>query len=102
MELDTTSTYTDLGEAVNEKGNIRDHIKSIKGKVEAAYQTGNKDLNIADIETTWKLIAACILPILYAADTWNKRTIQTLTSNPREYVETDRSIEHVAQKNNYS
>ena len=124
MELDTTSTYTYLGETVNEKGNISDHIKSIKGKVEAAYQTiriiaGNKDLNIIDMETTWKLIEACVLPIiLYAADTWNnnkehtkelnkildniiKRTIQTPTSTPREplYMETGLlDIEHAAQK----
>ena len=83
MELDTTSTYTYLGETVNEKGNISDHIKSIKGKVEAAYQTiriiaGNKDLNIIDMETTWKLIEACVLPIiLYAADTWNNNKEHT-------------------------
>ncbi len=60
MELDTMSTYTYLGETINEKGNIIDHIKTIKRKVEAAYQTiriitGNKDLNIIDMETTWKL-----------------------------------------------
>ncbi len=83
MELDNTSTYTYLGQTINDKGNINDYIKSIKGKVEAAYQTiriiaGNKDLNIIDMETTWKLIEACVLPIiLYAAETWNNNKEQT-------------------------
>ena len=109
MELDYTETYTYLGETVNEKGNLEHHIKAIKRKVEAAYQTiriiaGNKDMYIIDMETTWKLIEACVLPIiLYASEIWNnnkeiteavnrilyniiKRTIQTPTSTPREAI----------------
>ncbi len=76
-------------------------------------------MNIIDMETTWKLIEACVLPIiLYAAETWNnnkeiteavnrildniiKRTIQTPTCTPREtlYMETGiLDIEHGAKK----
>ncbi len=124
MKLDYTEKYSYLGETINERGNIEDHIKAIKGKVEAAYQTirmiaGDRNLNIIDMETTWKLIEACVLPIiLYAADTWNnnkeqtnqlnrildniiKRTIQTPTSTPREalYMETGMlDTEHAAKK----
>ncbi len=48
LELEQTKTYKYLGETLNDKGNIDDHIKSIKRKVEAAYQTmrlisGNQD-----------------------------------------------------------
>ncbi len=52
MELDLTETYEYLGETINNKGNIENHIKKIRGKAEAAYQTvrivaGNKDLNFS-------------------------------------------------------
>ncbi len=124
MEMDLTETYEYLGETINNKGNIENHIKKIRGKAEAAYQTvrviaGSKDFNYLDMETTWKLIEACVLPIImYAAETWNntkeqtkalnrildniiKRTLQTPTSTPREalYMETGIiDIEHQAKK----
>ena len=37
MELDLTETYEYLGETINNKGNIENHIKKIRGKAEAAY-----------------------------------------------------------------
>ncbi len=124
MDLELTETYEYLGETINDKGNIENHIKKIKGKAEAAYQTvrivaGNKDLNFLDMETTWKLIEACVLPVItYAAETWNnnkeqtnaanrildnivKRTLKTPVSTPREalYMETGiLDIEHQAKK----
>ena len=122
MEMDLTEKYEYLGETINDKGNIENHIKKIRGKAEAAYQTvriipGNKDY--LDMETTWKLIDACILPIImYAAETWNntkeqtkalnkildniiKRTLQTPVSTPREalYMETGIiDVEHQTKK----
>ncbi len=107
LELEETETYKYLGETLNNSGNIADHIKSIKGKVEAAYQTirlisGNHDFKGLEMETIWKLIETCILPIaLYGAETWNntkkqteeidrildnilKRVLDTPTSTPRE------------------
>ncbi len=107
MEMELTDKYDYLGERINSKGNIEDHIKKTKGKVETAYQTvriiaADKDINYIDMETTWKLIEACVMPIsTYAAETWNnngehtkalnrildniiKRTLQTPTSTPRE------------------
>ncbi len=124
MELDLTEIYEYLGETINNKGNIENHIKKIKGKAEVAYQTiriiaGSKDLNYLDMETTWKLIEACVFPIItYAAETWNntkeqtnalnrildnviKRTLKTPFSTPREtlYMETGIiDIEHQAKK----
>ncbi len=113
LELEQTKTYKYLGETLNDKGNIDDHLKGIKRKVEAAYQTirlisGNQDFKGLELETIWKLIETCILPIaLYGAETWNntkkqtteinrimdnilKRVLNTPTSTPREplYMET--------------
>ncbi len=123
MELDITKVYTYLGEVLNEKGNITDQIKNIRGKTEAAYQTirmiaGNSNFRDIELETIWKLIDTCVLPIiLYAAETWDntkeqtneinrildniiKRVLQTLTTTPREtlYMETDLlDAEHLAK-----
>ncbi len=83
MDMELTDTYDYLGETLNEKGNIDNHIKKVKGKAEAAYQTvriiaGDKDFNYLDMETTWKLIEVCALPIItYAAETWNNTKEQT-------------------------
>ena len=39
MEIEETDKYKYLGEIINNKGNLEDHIKMLEGKVEAAYQT---------------------------------------------------------------
>ncbi len=113
MELDHTESYTYLGERLNGQGNITDQVKNIKGKVEAAFQTiqmvaGNSNFNKIEMETIWKLVETCIIPIAsYASETWNnsikhtddinrildniiKRILKTPTSTPREplYIET--------------
>ncbi len=124
MELDQTETYKYLGETLNNKGNIKDHTKNIKGKAEAAYQTimllaGDTNFKNIEMETIWKLVETCILPIiLYASETWNntkeqtkelnqildniiKRILQTPTTTPREtlYMETGMlDIEHLAKQ----
>ena len=124
MVLDQTKTYKYLGETVNSDGNIKDHIKSIKGKAEAAFQTimllaGDSNFKNIEMETIWKLVETCILPIiLYASETWNnnkahtieinqildniiKRILQTPTTTPREtlYMETGLiDIEHLAKQ----
>ncbi len=68
MELDNTETYTYLGETINNKGNIADHIKCIKGKVEAAYQTiriiaGNKDFSIRTRAMIILFMVCCDAPL---------------------------------------
>ena len=77
---------------INNKGNLEDHIKVIEGKTEAAYQTIlyiAKDENFKGIkmETIWKLIETCILPILlYGAEVREttkkeKEKLQTIMNN---------------------
>ncbi len=124
MSLDRTQTYNYLGETINEKGDISDHTKKIRGKVEAAFQTiqliaGDDNFNKLEMETIWKLVETCIIPIAtYASETWNnnktntqeinrildsiiKRILKTPVSTPREtlYMETGlMDLEHEAKR----
>ncbi len=123
MELDKTESYSYLGEKLNSQGDLTDQIKSIKGKVEAAFQTiqmvaGNSNFNKIEMETIWKLVETCIIPIAsYASETWDnsikitddvnrildnviKRILKTPVSTPREplYMETGlMDLEHHAK-----
>ena len=81
MEIEETDKYKYLGEIINNKGNIEDHIKPpppikmLEGKVEAAYQTIlhiAKDKNFKGLKMAiiWKLMhGTCIIPIIiYGAE----------------------------------
>ena len=76
MKLEYTNTYKYLGETLNHKGNMENHIPEIKRKTEAAYQTiltilGNQHFNNLQMETAWKLIETCIQPIItYGGESW--------------------------------
>ncbi len=123
MELDNTETYSYLGEKLNSHGDLTDQVKSIKGKVEAAFQTiqmvaGNSNFNKIEMETIWKLVETCIILIAsYTSETWNnsikitddvnrildnviKQILKTRVSTPREplYIETGLlDLEHHAK-----
>ena len=111
--IDETDKYTYLGEVNNKNMNLKDQIKSIASKVEAAYQTLiaiAEDQNFKNIkmECVWKLVDTCIIPIItYASETWEpnkgemkklnqildkilKRILMTPAATPREalYIET--------------
>ena len=99
-------------------------IKEIKRKAEAAFQTilviaGDKELRGIQMKTIWKLVEACIKPIItYASETWSpstkeeaelnsildkiiKRILITPVSTPREvlYLETKTlDIKHIKEK----
>ena len=113
MQIEYTDEYKYLGEIMNNKGNLDDHIKNIERKTEAAYQTiiyiaNDKNFKGIEMETIWKLVETCIIPIItYGAETWKpnkdqmkkinrildsiiKRILMTPTSTPREnlYIET--------------
>ena len=105
--------YVYLGEANNKLMNLKDQLKSIEGKVEAAYQTIvaiAEDPNFKNIKMKciWKLVKTCIIPIItYGCETWEplkgemkklnqildkiiKRILMTPGATPREalYIET--------------
>ena len=65
IDIEETDKYKYLGEVMNNKGNMEDHIHMIEGKVEAAYQTVlhiAKDNNFKFIKmgVIWKLLETCI------------------------------------------
>ena len=113
MQLKNSRIYKYLGLLQNDKNNLDDHMNSIKGKTEAAYQkmmalTGNSDFMQIEMETIWTVVQACIIPIIvYAGETWEvsqksykpanmimdniiKRILKTPKGTPREalYMET--------------
>jgi len=90
--LDQTETYKYLGISINNKGNMEDHIKKIKGKTEAAIQTifslaGNDAFHNIEMATIWRLFNTCIIPIItYGAEAWTptkaeEKTLQRILDN---------------------
>ena len=113
MTLEKTEKYKYLGHIQNAKNNNDDHMRQIKGKAEAAYQkmmalTGNSNFCMIEMETIWKVVQACIIPIItYGGETWEmnqtsykpanqimdnilKRILRVPKTTPREalYMET--------------
>ena len=60
MNLKYTDKYKYLGYIQNNKNNLEDHIKALKGKVENAYETllaiaGYRNFNNIEMQTIWEL-----------------------------------------------
>ena len=113
MKIKTTENYKYLGEIINHKKTTQNQIDEAKRKAEGALQTiftiaGDPILRGIQMETIWKLIDSCIIPIItYGSELWNpnkqetkqidqvldniiKRILMVPTSTPREatYIET--------------
>ena len=122
MKIKTTENYRYLGEIINHKTNTKNQIDEAKRKAEGALQTiltiaGDPILRGIQMETIWKLIDTCIIPIItYGSELWNpnkketkqidqvldniiKRILMVPTSTPREatYIETARTEGHGVQ-----
>ena len=122
MKLEYCESYKYLGEHLNSKNNMDDHIKETKRKVEAAYQTiltvsHDRNFRGIQLETIWKLLETSVQSIiLYASETWEptklefrklnsiyeaiiKRILMTPVTTPREalFLETGLlDIEHLS------
>ncbi len=76
QSLEKTTKYKYLGEIINNKANLKDHIEELKGKVQAAKQkifteTGNRKFKEMRMQAIWLLIDTTIIPILiYASEGW--------------------------------
>ena len=87
MTIDPCETYKYLGETLNTKNNINDHIKEIERKTEAALQSalyiaGDDNYQGIEMETIWTLIESCIIPIItYGSETWDINQNQTKRLN---------------------
>ena len=69
MTIERTKSYKYLGITLNEKNSLKEHIKNVKSKCEAAYQTimaicGDSELKGIQMRAAWTLINACIEPII--------------------------------------
>jgi len=114
MDIEYADKYKYLGQLINNKTNLSDHIKSIKGKCEATYQTilnilYNREFGNVRMKAIWKLVEVCIIPVItYASETWEpkktemkmlnsildnimRRILITPQTTPREslYIETN-------------
>ena len=75
MTLDLTTTYKCRGEMINDKTNLKDQIAQPERKLEAAYQTilaiaGDCHFRNTQMETIWKLVTTCLIPIItYGGET---------------------------------
>ena len=107
ITLDLTTTCKYLGEMINDKTNLKDQIGQLERKLEAAYQTilaiaGDRHFRNTRMETIWKLVTTCLIPIItyegqtrkptkaekkklkQMLDSIIKRILMVPTSTPRE------------------
>ena len=86
-ELEYVQTYTYLGETMNNKGTMDNHIKETKHKTEAAYHTilaivSNKYYNNIETWNSMELLETCIQPIItYGGESWNINKKEPKTLN---------------------
>jgi hypothetical protein len=88
MLIEPTENYKYLGITLNRAGNLKDHIRSVKSKMEGAYQTTisiceNNNLRGIQLDSVWKLVQSCIEPIItygLEALTYTKTDMKSLNS----------------------
>ena len=94
--LEEVPTYKYLGEIINNKGNLGDHIAETEKKVKGATasiiaETGNKEFKGIKMQAIWQMVDAIIIPILtYACEGWtlNKEEKKKLQSIFNEALKT--------------
>ena len=95
--LDEVPTYKHLGEIINNKGNLGDHIAETEKKVKEGAtasiiaETGKKEFKGIKMQAIWQMVDAIIIPILtYACEGWtlNKEEKKKLQSIFNEAMKT--------------
>ena len=75
-ELEEVPAYKYLGEILNNKGNLSDHIAEIEREMKGATasiisETGNKEFKGIKMQAIWQMVNAIIIPIMtYACEGW--------------------------------
>ena len=90
------STNKYLGEVINNKGNLSDHITEIEKKVRGATaailaETGNTEFKGIEMKAIWQMVDAIIIPIItYSCEGWstNKEENKKLQSIFNEALKT--------------
>ena len=89
--LEEVPKYKYLGEMINNKGNLSDHITELEKKVKGATatiiaETGNKEFKGIKMQAIWQMVDAIIVPIMtYSCEGWDtnkedKNKLQTIFS----------------------
>ena len=94
--LEEVSTYKYLGEVINNKGNLSDHITEIEKKVRGATaailaETGNTEFKGIKMKAIWQMVDAITIPIMtYSCEGWttNKEEIKKLQTIFNEAMKT--------------
>ena len=77
--LEVVPAYKYLGDMINNKGDLEDQIKVIKGKIHASTQeilaeTGNKEFKGMKMRAIWELVETIITPIItYGSESWEPK-----------------------------
>jgi len=85
--LKETNNYKYLGFLQNNKNNMKDHLRAIKGKVEATYQriialAGNTTFKNIEMESIWTNVQSKMEPITtYSGEVWDLNKGQTKELN---------------------
>ena len=111
--LEEVSTYKYLGEVINNKGNLSDHITEIEKKVRGATaailaETGNTEFKGIKMKAIWQMVDAIIIPIMtYLCEGWsaNKEEIKKTTNYFQWSIEnhplpTPRNLNHNSPQRN--
>ena len=77
--LEEVTAYKYLGDMINNKADLEDQIKALKGKIHASTQeilaeTGNKEFKGMKTAAIWKLVETIIIPIItYGSESWEPK-----------------------------
>ena len=81
--LEEVPRYKYLGEIINNKGNLSDHLEEIEKKIKGATatilaETGNKEFKGIKMHAVWQMVDTIIIPILtYSCEGWNPTKEET-------------------------
>ena len=94
--LNNTNQYKYLGITINNKNDISNHIKNIKSKTEAAYQTVLTilhDPNFCGIQmkAVWKLLESCLIPVI-------THNLEAINLKQKEIKELDKIWENILKR----
>ena len=77
--LEEVTAYKYLGDMTNNKADLEDQIKALKGKIHASTQeilteTGNKEFKGMKMAAIWELVETVIIPIItYGSESWEPK-----------------------------
>ncbi len=97
MTLEYVEQYKYLGYLQNEKNTNNSHMKSLKGKIEAAYQktlslATNPTLKYVEMQAIWITVETCIIPIItYAGEVMDLK-------RKKDQKELNRMLENIIKR----